>query len=300
MRISGFTMVRNAGKYYFPIKESIQSILPIVDEFIVALGDCDEDDDTLAQIESIQSDKIKIYHRVWDEQQFIDGHVFKVETDFAMDQCSGDWLFYLQADEVIHEDHLDSIVEACKLHQKDERVDGLLLKYYHFWGDYNHHLPYHGWCRKEIRLVKPNRNIRSYKDAVSFRKDSKKLNVKLVDATIFHYGYVRPPHIMNTKKKEQDGMHLGKETAEKIYKDAALPFDFGNMNKLPKFSKSHPKVMHQRMQALNWNNHLTTNSIETAPRELFKHEKLKYRLLSTLENFLNIEIFSFKNYNLLK
>ena len=35
MKISGFTMVRNAGKYYFPIKESIQSVLPIVDEFIV-------------------------------------------------------------------------------------------------------------------------------------------------------------------------------------------------------------------------------------------------------------------------
>jgi hypothetical protein len=37
-------MVRNATKYYFPIKESILSILPIVDEFIIALGKGDKGD----------------------------------------------------------------------------------------------------------------------------------------------------------------------------------------------------------------------------------------------------------------
>jgi len=66
MKISGFKMVKNATKLYFPIKQSILSILPIVDEFVVALGDCDEDDTTLQEIESIGSDKIKIVHTVWD------------------------------------------------------------------------------------------------------------------------------------------------------------------------------------------------------------------------------------------
>jgi hypothetical protein len=50
MKISGFTMVRNAEKLYFPIKESILSVLPVVDEFIVALGD--GDDNTRGLIES--------------------------------------------------------------------------------------------------------------------------------------------------------------------------------------------------------------------------------------------------------
>ncbi|NQY66952.1 MAG: hypothetical protein HRT72_04415, partial [Flavobacteriales bacterium] len=59
-KISGFTMVKNVSKLYYPIKASIESILPIVDEFIIALGDCDEDDDTRNIIESIGSDKIKI------------------------------------------------------------------------------------------------------------------------------------------------------------------------------------------------------------------------------------------------
>jgi hypothetical protein len=300
MKISGFTMVRNAGKYYFPIKEAILSVLPIVDEFIVALGNCDEDDDTLAQIESIASEKIKIYHTIWDEQQFKDGNIFKVQTDLALDQCSGDWCFYLQADEVVHEADLETIKQACLQYLHQPKVEGLLLKYYHFWGDYQHHLPYHGWCKKEIRIIRNDANIRSYKDALSFRKKGEKLQVKLIDAYIYHYGYVRPPYIMTPKKKEQDGMHWGKAKAEAFYQSAQLPFNFGNINKLPVFKGTHPSVMHKRMAELNWQNFLSDSKLPKAPRDKFKHEKLKYRLLSVLENLLNRELFNFNNYKMLK
>ena len=62
MFISGFSMVRNAVKLYYPVKESIESILPIVDEFVIALGNCDDDDQTLEEIKKINSNKIKIIH----------------------------------------------------------------------------------------------------------------------------------------------------------------------------------------------------------------------------------------------
>ena len=91
MKISAFTMVRNAEKYYFPIKESILSVLPIVDEVVVALGDCDANDHTLELIQSIQSDKIKIFRRLWSEQDFVDGRIFAQETNFALSKCTGDW-----------------------------------------------------------------------------------------------------------------------------------------------------------------------------------------------------------------
>ncbi|MEO9211214.1 MAG: glycosyltransferase family 2 protein, partial [Ginsengibacter sp.] len=100
MRISGFTMVKNATKLYYPVRESIESILPIVDEFVVALGDCDEDDHTLEEIKSIQSDKIKIVNTKWDTQIFAGGSEYAHQTDIAKSHCTGDWLFYLQSDEV--------------------------------------------------------------------------------------------------------------------------------------------------------------------------------------------------------
>jgi hypothetical protein len=65
MKICGFTFVRNAVKYDYPIIESITSILPIVEEFIVSVGNCD--DGTLQLIESINSPKIKIVHSIWDD-----------------------------------------------------------------------------------------------------------------------------------------------------------------------------------------------------------------------------------------
>ena len=56
MKISGFTFVRNATKLYLPVRESIISVLPLVDEFIIALGDCAHDDKTLEEIKKLRDD----------------------------------------------------------------------------------------------------------------------------------------------------------------------------------------------------------------------------------------------------
>jgi len=297
-------MVKNADKYYFPIKESIQSILPIVDEFIVALGASDSDDQTLEKINSIGSPKIKIYHRKWDEKDFVDGRIFKNETNFALSKCSGDWCFYLQADEVAHEKDLDHIVKICQDNLTDETVDGLLFKYYHFWGDYDHYLPYHGWYKNEIRLVKNNRDIVSIKDAISFRKkDNQKLVVKPLDAHIYHYGWVRPPAIMQSKKKEQDGMFWGRAKAKEVYHTQASIFDYGALGKIAQFKDSHPKVMQQYINEIFWKDQLNyTNQDNSNHRKKHKHEQLKNRLLSSIENNLlgGKELFGYSNWILKK
>jgi glycosyltransferase involved in cell wall biosynthesis len=102
MKISGFTIARNVIKFNYPIIESIESILPICDEFIVNVGD--SEDDTLALIQSIKSDKIRVIQNTWDMSQ--GKEVLSHQTNLALKQCRGDWAFYLQSDEVIHEDDL--------------------------------------------------------------------------------------------------------------------------------------------------------------------------------------------------
>lgn len=303
MSISGFAMVRNADKYYFPIKESIESILPIVDEFIVALGAGDEKDKTRELIESIGSDKVKIIDRVWDEKDFVDGKIFANETSFALDQCKGDWCFYLQADEVIHEKDLPAIKKACEDYQDQAEVEGLLFKYYHFFGDYEHYLPFHGWYKNEIRIVRNHIGCYSYKDAQSFRKNNnEKLGVKEIDAHIYHYGWVRPPEIMQSKKKEQHSMHHGKEESEKAYGYNPDEFEFGAMGALPKFPGTHPKVMNHFIEKLHWKDKLIFAKKVKLHRPLMKHEKPKYKILSFIENNFNggRDIVGYSNWNLLK
>ena len=303
MSISGFAMVRNADKYYFPIKESIESILPIVDEFIVALGAGDEKDQTRELIESIKTDKVRIIDRIWDEKDFVDGKIFANETSFALSQCTGDWCFYLQADEVIHEKDLPAIQKACEAYQDQSEVEGLLFKYYHFFGDYEHYLPFHGWYKNEIRIVRNHIGCYSYKDAQSFRKkDNEKLSVKEIDAHIYHYGWVRPPEIMQSKKKEQHSMHHGKEESEKAYGYNPDEFEFGAMGALPKFPGTHPQVMNHFIEKLHWKDKLIFARKVKLHRPPMKHEKPKYKILSFIENTFNggRDIAGYSNWNLLK
>lgn len=302
MTISGFTMVKNADKFYFPIVESISSILPIVDEFVIALGDNDEGDKTEEMIRSINSPKIKIIRRVWDKKAMVDGRIYADETNFALQHCTGDWCFYLQADECIHEDDHKEIVTTCKKFNKDSTVDALLFNYLHFWADYDHYLPYHGWYRNEIRLFKNNRNILSIKDAQSFRKKTNsdeliKLNVIATKVRVFHYGWVRPPYIMNSKKEEQDVVHYQTKN-QKNDQD----YNYGALGKIPVYKGTHPEIMKQMIAKHSWKDQLNYTKQTTLNRKKFKHERIKYRLISWLENNLNNgkTILGYSNWNILK
>ena len=312
MKISGFSFVRNSDKLYYHIKEAILSILPIVDEFVVAVGEGDPDDTTRKSIESINSDKVKIIDTVWDEKYMKRGKIHSIQTNIAKNACSGDWLFYLQADEIVHEKDHKIIVENCNKYLDDKRVEGFLFKYNHFWGDYDHHHKSHRWYPLEIRIIRNDPNIHSWESAQSFRysedfKDphqregTRKLRVIKTDAEIFHYGWVRPPHYMVTKSKAFAENHKGKARAEEIFKNIPKEFDYGPLDKIALFKGTHPKVMHHKIKEMDWKDKLQYTGKPNPNRELHKHETFKYRAVTFLEKILNggNQIFGFKNYEII-
>lgn len=314
MKISGFSFGRNVSKLYYPIKESIESILPICDEFIFVLGKGDEDDNTREIIESIQSDKIVIIDTEWDTKAFPNGTENAHQTDIAISHCSGDWLFYVQADEVVHEQYLPIIQKRCEQLLDDERVEGLLFNYRHFFGDYKHYINHHGWYQQEIRVIRNKPDTHSFESAQSFRRipnfDGKsyrkqegsfKLKVAEVDAYIYHYGWVRPPRYMQSKKKALDSIHKGDQKANELYKEAEEEFDYGPLKKMEKFDGTHPKVMQEKMKDFSWGDQLNYTNNIVPDRPKFKHEKPKYRLISFLERNLNggKHFFPFKNWELI-
>ncbi len=311
MLISGFSMVRNATKLYYPVKASIESILPIVDEFVVALGDGDADDLTFEEIKEIKSDKIKIIHTKWDIEKYSNGSEYAHQTDIAKEHCKGDWLFYLQSDEVIHEKYLPIIKSRCNELLHNPAVEGLLFNYRHFWGDYSHYIVSHAWYPKEIRIVRNNPEIHSWRDAQSFRRipgfnganyfqkeNTYKLKVAQVDAFVYHYGWVRPPEMMQKKRVSFETHMQGKEKAASLFKDEAEKFDYGDLNRLKIFKATHPAVMKDFIKKFNWNHQLYPHVKQIRKH---KHDKLKYRMLSFIEqNFLNgNQIAGFKNYELI-
>ena len=313
MKISGFSFVRNGVKLYYPIVEAIKSILPICDEFVIAVGKGDDDDDTRQRIAAINDPKIRIIDTVWDPKYCVRGAINSWQTDVAMKACSGDWLFYLQADEVVHEEDLPIIKARCQELLNDKEVEGLLFNYRHFWGDYQHYHTGHGWYPHEIRIVRNVEKIHSYQSAQSFRyfevyehprqeTNTRKLNVASVNARIFHYGWVRPPHLMQNKRRALDSVHWGRDRAEEYYNKAPEYFDYGPMDRLGVYKETHPAVMAEMISQMNWQDKLQASGKPNPYRQPHKHEKFRVRLLSFLEKYFHggKQYGTFKNYHLLK
>jgi hypothetical protein len=251
MRVSGFTFIRNALKYDYPVVESITSVLPLCDEFVVLVGN--SEDTTRKLIEGIVSPKLKIIDSIWDDRLRTGGRVLAAETDKALMAVSSgsDWCFYIQADECIHEKDLPAIKAGMEKYKDDKQVDGLLFNYTHFYGSYDYTGDSRKWYRREIRIVRNNAGIRSYKDAQGFRKSGQKLNVKQIPATIYHYGWVKPPEHQQAKQLDFNRLWHDEEWIQKNVVPGS-EFDYSRIDSLAPFTGSHPGVMQKRIHNKNW------------------------------------------------
>ena len=256
MKVTGFTFVRNAIRNDYPVLESLRSLLPLCDEVVVAVGR--SDDDTLGLIRDLNSPKIRIVETVWDDTLREGGRVLAQETDKALAAvpADSDWAIYLQADEVLHEQDYEAIRAGLARYRDAPDVDGLLLSYQHFYGTYDYVGDNPRWYRREVRVVRPGRQVYSYRDAQGFRRaDDQKLRVKLLPATVYHYGWVKQPTAMQHKNQTfgrlwHSDEYMARHVADE--KQAAAEYDFSQIDSLQPFAGTHPAVITARIARQNW------------------------------------------------
>lgn len=291
VKISGFTIIRNAVVNDYPIIEAVSSILPVVDEMIISVGD--NQDSTMELIKTLNSPKIKIITSTWDPNLRHGGRVLAVETDKAFHAISheADWAFYIQADEVVHEKYHQAIREAAEQYKNDSAVEGLVFKYLHFYGTFDYVGDSRKWYHREIRIIRNDKSINSYLDAQGFRKGKKRLNCKLIDAYVYHYGWVKNPELMK-KKLDHISQYWNEDTDEWRNKLQQKDFfNFDEFDSIARFTDAHPKVMEARIKRLNWKLDLDTSK---------KNFSFIYRLLYLYEKLTGVRPFGFRNYELLK
>jgi glycosyltransferase involved in cell wall biosynthesis len=290
MKIAGFTIIKNAVTNDFPILEAIRSILPVVDEMIVLIGD--SSDETTALIEAIGNPKIKIHHSVWNKNLRKGGAVLAEETDKAFALISNEytWAFYIQGDEVVHEKYYPAIRTACEQYASDTEVQGLLFKYKHFYGTYDYVGDSRKWYAHEIRIIRNNKAISAYRDAQGFRIGSTKLPVARVDASIYHYGWVKSPLQMR-KKIKQSSVYWNDDTQMAKIKSSPEDYDFTGFDSLEKFTGTHPAVMLDRIQRQNWKIDIDLSQ---------KKFSFKNKCLYLFEKLTGIRPFDFKNYKIIR
>ena len=291
MKITGITIIKNAIVNDYPIKEAILSVLPIVDEMIVAVGD--SEDETEALIQSIESTKIRIVHSVWDKTIRTGGSVLAVETNKAMEHVSKDtdWILYIQGDEVIHEKYHEIVKSAAERYLNDKKVEGLLFHYLHFYGTYNFVRDGRGWYKVETRLIRNGLHISSYKDAQGFRIGNQKIKVAIIDAFVYHYGWVKDPKLMKTKQKNVAEFWVEDDQSLEAFRNTEDEFDYTEADSVELFNGTHPAVMQERIARQQWDIALDTRK---------KKMKFKNRLLYIIEKWTGKRLFTFSNHRIIR
>jgi hypothetical protein len=286
VKVSGFTIIKNAVSHDFPIVASIRSLLPVCDEVVVNVGP--SDDGTMELIKSINDPKIRIIEGVWDTSR--QNWMLSDETLRAMRACVHPWGIYIQGDEVLHERGAVELVAAIQAVDADPNVEALLVKYLHFYGDFNTIATNRRWYRREIRALRldPALDLRPYKGAQGFRvgPDNRKTRARLTSAEMFHYGWARPAAAL--RAKIQTNRTIYPWSAEREAKRPLLPWFPG----LRPFTGEHPQV------ALEYVTARAKDPERVVEPPKFELEHLRFYASDIIERLTGARIFEYRNYRL--
>ena len=291
MKVSGFTFLRNGQKLGYPFVASIRSILPIVDEFVIALGPCD--DDTEKMLREIGDPKIRIIPTQWNERiqpgYSVKGFVYGQQKSIALFNCTGDWAFYLEADEVVHEADLPKIRATMEKYLDDPRVEALAFDYLHFYGNANTVVWSPGWYRSEVRIIRNTIPAWSsealFFNVVEGHKKSRYPRAAHTGATIYHYGWVRSEAQMNLKA----------EAVHKYWEAKLAPkADYSQIDStaLKPFAGTHPKIVQDWLPKAD-------GLFQADPNHPLTSREKKHRRMMKLEKLLGVQ-FRKKHYQLVR
>ena len=283
--ISGFTFLRNAVDLGYPFIESIRSLLPLVDEFVIALGL--GSDRTLERVRALREPKIRIIETVWNERMAERGFVYAQQKMIAQYACLGDWAFYLEGDEVLHEDDLTAIRESIDRQHCNPAVEALVFDYLHFYGSPNWLAVSPAWYRRECRLIR--NTIRSYAPdgqywVVMDRNRRGRLpRAALAQARVFHYGHVRQEAAMQRKLDQ----------VSRYWCSVPPSVDYGRIDEcaLAPFRGSHPAVMQR------WLEVAAQRRFAPAEDHVLTARERKHRMAMRVERWTGFDL-SRKHYRL--
>jgi len=285
MKVSAFTFIKNGQILGYPFLESIQSILPIVDEFVINVGE--SEDNTLDLIYSIKDKKIRVIESKWNEEMQDRGYVYGQQKMIAQFNCTGDWAFYIEGDEVYHESDLEKIKKSMETHLNDSNVEALVFDFKHFYGNANSVLNSPGWYRSEARIIK--NSLRSYAPDGLFwlildsNKKGRYPKAKHTGASCFHYGWVRSENQMNLKSKK----------VQKYWGGEPVIIDYSKMDQsiLKEFQGSHPAIIKEWLPNED-------GLYKVDPNYKPTQKQKKHRFLIKLENLFGLDL-SKKHYKLI-
>lgn len=292
--ISGFTFIKNGLTLGYPIRESIESIEPLCDEVVINVGFDDpnlvEDDGTYEYLrQHFTHPKFKFLKNWWDPSLKKEGRILSQQTNLALEACTGKYCQYIQGDEALHQDDLSLIHDQVLELENQPEIDGLIFNYLHFYGSVDFIKYTRTIYRREVRLIRNGKGIKSWLDAQGFRlSDDTKMQAKLISARVFHYGWARQEQIMDTKIQKFSELYHGDSYQHQ-------KFEYKKIWGLKKYIGTHPQVMKKWIEE-------NRNDIcfENLPRSPFRFKDIGLYIGDKIESVTNYRIGEYKNYRMVK
>ncbi len=284
--LSGFTIVRNAVKLDYPVIPAIRSILGICDEVVVNVGK--SEDGTRDLVASLGDPRIRILDTEWDFSR--GSGALSIETNRAMAACRGAWGLYIQADEVLHETGGAILVANLREWHGDPGVEGLLVDYVHFYGDFDTIATNRHWYRREVRCVRLGGNVRSYGDAQGFRvgPELRRVGARATGARMFHYGWAGTPQAV--QRKLAASKEIFTEAVDRLEARAARRHALDWTPLLRPFRGTHPEAARDWIAARR-----DARERAVGPR-CFRLGHLRLYLSDWIERLTGARVFEYRNY----
>ena len=280
MKVSCFSFIRDGVKLGYPFEESIRSALPICDEFVIAVGA--SDDPTWDRLQAMGEPKLKLLPTQWNEQCRSHGFVYGQQKMVAQYNCTGDWAFYLEGDEVLHEQDHERLLAAMRHYLDDEAVEALAFDYYHFYGDVRHlHVSSQAYrratriIRNRLRSIAPDGlywaviKERTWHGGRNKRR-TRYPRAAALNIPIYHYGNARDARFLKIKA----------ETGNQYWATDVFAGAYGDIDpqQIGPFTGDHPAVMK------SWLETHASPGFEFNPDHRLTRRERKHRMLARLEN----------------
>jgi glycosyltransferase involved in cell wall biosynthesis len=270
----------------YPFVQSIRSALPICDEFVVAVGE--SDDNTLEVLRSIGDPKLRIIETTWNEKMIDRGYVYGQQKMVAQFNCTGDWAFYLEGDEILLESELDMIRGSMEKHLDNPEVEALAFDYYHFyaspvWHDVGGYRQAPRIIRNTIRSIAPDGLFFVVMDK---NKKGRYPKAAMTGAHIYHYGNVRSVAFMN-ERNQRVAKYWGKPPT-------VFSYDNVDPQELVPFTGLHPAIIQPWLASDAAEHHYTPN-----PNHVPTARQKRHRRRLALERLLGLDL-SKKHFKLVK
>lgn len=250
--LAGILFIRNADALDYCWRQAAESLLAVCNELVIS--DCESTDGSRQAMDELakRDNRVKIVDYKWPEGG-AKGHFCSAWRNAARLHANSEWIMWLDADEVIHEDGY------AELRDRVDRRQTLICPRFNFWKDAQHLIPHGCGLGHQVIRVGPQCEWTADDGPDPQGRDRWLIeNAQHCGVKILHYGFLRKREAFFNKAREMSRIYMGNEDERLM----AAEKDGGNWMMHPRMSEwkdrlitfngSHPKIIHQWLTERGW------------------------------------------------